>query len=292
MISISSVRIEENETIVTCTNNNIVKVYTVHNGEIYFQNTIIGHSGVITNVSISPDTMMIATCSEDKTIRVWDSMSGVSLFTLLGHKKWVYSVSFSHDNTQLVSGSGDNTVRLWNIKRKMLIRTMRGHTDTVSCVKFNKDSTEIVSSSCDFDIYLWNAKNGKIIKKFVGHDYIVCNVNFNHNCDMLISASLDGTVRLWDIKTGTTLIKFQIKNDISRYAMVSPSGNLVISHGNRKIFVWSTITCQLLKTLECHDNKVDLIAFNENGSSFYSCGIDEENDIFELFEQKIPKYFK
>jgi WD40 repeat protein len=169
---------------------------------------------------------------------------------------------------------------------------MHGHTDTVTCVRFNHDSTEIVSSSCDFTICLWNAKKGKLIKKFIGHDYIVCNVNFNNNSTIIVSSSLDGSIRLWDIKSGTVINKFEAKGDICRYAILSPTGNLVISYGNRRIFIWSTITCQLLKTFECHDNRVDLVSFCNNGNSFYSCGIDEENDIFELFKQRIPKNFK
>ena len=56
----------------------------------------------------SPDGQHIVSGSGDRTIRVWDAMTGetaASPFT--GHADWVRSVEFSPDGQHIISGSGD-----------------------------------------------------------------------------------------------------------------------------------------------------------------------------------------
>ena len=292
-MNVSSLKIkDDNNFIVVCIDNNSysINVFNMKNKSILSKITMSGHIGLITCTCFSNDGSVIVSCSEDKTIKVWDIYKGELLFTLSGHKKWVYSIDISHNNEYITSGSADNSIFLWGIFRKVIIRKMNYHSDTVTCVKFNSNSSEILSASCDFTICLSNTHNGKLIKRFVGHEYIISNVNFNNDCTKIISTSFDGSVRLWDKKTGLVINKFETKVDISRSSIISSNNNLVISFGNKKIFVWCAKTCKILKIFDCHDNKADLVSFSKDGTSFYSFGIDEENDILEFFQQNIPKY--
>ena len=65
-------------------------------------------------VDISHDGTMIASCSEDKTVRLWDAYTGEALRTLQGHSSAVWTVAFSLDNRMLASCSNDETVRIWD----------------------------------------------------------------------------------------------------------------------------------------------------------------------------------
>src|SRR5262249_44406856 len=49
----------------------------------------------------------------DKTVKVWDAVTGKEVLTLRGHDSVVHAIAFSPDGKQLATGSGDRTVKLW-----------------------------------------------------------------------------------------------------------------------------------------------------------------------------------
>ena len=58
---------------------------------------------------------MLASGSEDGTIRLWDASTSRHIRTLTAHTGTVESVAFSPDGNTIASGSGDGTVLLWQL---------------------------------------------------------------------------------------------------------------------------------------------------------------------------------
>ena len=77
--------------------------------------TLTGHTGVITDISFSPDEQTIASGSSDNTIRLYDVNTGDNKHTFFGHTSDVTDLSFSPDGTVLASGSYDGTILLWDM---------------------------------------------------------------------------------------------------------------------------------------------------------------------------------
>ena len=74
---------------------------------------LTGHTGWVNSVSFSPDGLTLASGSFDRTIRLWDVLTGRQQQVLTGHTDEVRSVWFSPDGLTLASGSADHTIRLW-----------------------------------------------------------------------------------------------------------------------------------------------------------------------------------
>ena len=57
------------------------------------------------------DGKLLASGSDDNTVKFWDIQTGGVIKTFHGHTHWVVSVSISADCTRIVSGSWDEKVR-------------------------------------------------------------------------------------------------------------------------------------------------------------------------------------
>jgi U3 small nucleolar RNA-associated protein 13 len=86
--------------------------------------TIMGHNKYINVVRVSPNDKLIASSSQDKTIKIWNSSDLMLVQTLTGHKKGVWDCAFSPVDKLLVSASGDKTVKVWNLTNGTCITTL------------------------------------------------------------------------------------------------------------------------------------------------------------------------
>lgn len=64
------------------------------------------------------DCRMLATCSDDTTIALWDVRNlKDSIKVLKGHCNWVKSIEYSVKDNLLVSSGFDGQIYTWNINR-------------------------------------------------------------------------------------------------------------------------------------------------------------------------------
>ncbi len=87
-------------------------------------------------MSVAPNDSLIATGSQDKTVKLWRSTDLALHGTLKGHKRGVWDCQFSPHDRVLVTASGDKTVKLWSIADCSCVRTFQGHMAGVLRVRF------------------------------------------------------------------------------------------------------------------------------------------------------------
>jgi len=167
-----------------------------------------GHTSWAESVAISPDGNLIVSGSFDKTIRMWDAMTGKTLGPPLhGHTGMVMSVAISPDSKRIVSGSTDKTIRVWDVcTSEASVTPLQGHTDEVLSVAISPNGNLIVSGSSDKTIRVWDAITAKALgEPLRGHTDQVRCVAISPDGERIVSCSDDVTIRVWDLESFTQL---------------------------------------------------------------------------------------
>ncbi len=138
--------------------------------KITSSHSIRAHDKDINCVTVSPNDALVASASQDKTIRLWNSEDLTPIATLNGHKRGVWKVLFSNVDKVLVSCSGDRTVKIWSVVDFTIVKTLEGHTASVLNTKFVNNGTQLISSSADGLIRLWTVRTGECENTFDKHE--------------------------------------------------------------------------------------------------------------------------
>ena len=115
---------------------------------------IKGHDAVVWQVAFSPDGRHLASCSVDRTVKLWRMPEAVLAQTLT-HPEGVTALAFSPDGQRLASGSYDRVVRVWRLPDGALEKELKGHEGTVWSVAFSPDGARLATAGYDNTVILW-----------------------------------------------------------------------------------------------------------------------------------------
>jgi len=235
-----------------------------------------GHTSDVNDIAFSPTGRILASGSEDHTIKLWDVANGRELRTITGNGNSVISIAFSPDGRTLASGSGGNTIKLWDVASGRELRTLTSHTDSVSSVAFSPDGRTLASGGKDKTIKLWDVASGRELRTLTGHADAVNSVAFSPDGRTLASGSLDVTVKLWDVASGREL---RTLDGGLRPVLFSPDGRTLASlvSGSLRIQIWDVASGRALRTLASEAATTNSFAFSPDGKTL--AGSEDEKGI-------------
>jgi WD40 repeat protein len=120
-----------------------------------------GHTAFVGSVAVSPDRKLIASGSDDRTLRFWSAPDGKAIRTVKAVPEAVRSglvgaVTFSPDGKTLHTGGNDPEVKLWDRATGKPAGTLEGHTDQVADLALSKDGRVLVSAGRDRRVLIWH----------------------------------------------------------------------------------------------------------------------------------------
>ena len=73
------------------------------------------HGKAVLKLIAHPKQPLLATCSADATVKVWNADSGAAVASLGGYTDQVFAIAFSPDGELLASGSYNGEVKIWKL---------------------------------------------------------------------------------------------------------------------------------------------------------------------------------
>jgi WD40 repeat protein len=157
-----------------------------------------GHRSKVHTVAFSHDSKLLASSSDDGSVRVWDRLGREE--NVVTGKVGVEHLLFSPDGALLAAGCVDGTVKLWRFREGSL-RELRGHKKDISGLTFTSDGRYVFSASRDGTLRMWDVETGdaQVLK---GHIGVVRAVAHAPDEACIASAGYDRTVRVWEDLSG------------------------------------------------------------------------------------------
>ncbi|HEV3444738.1 MAG TPA: WD40 repeat domain-containing protein, partial [Gemmataceae bacterium] len=164
-----------------CGADNVIKIYDMNGNE---PQVLKGHTKAVTCLAYSKDGKLLASGSNDRSVRLWDIASGQSLRSLRGHGEEITAVGISPDGGQLVSAGKDQALRLWDLDPVERVRDFTGQRGPVWSAAFSPDTSRIAAGGADKMVRLWEfnaAGQGSAtpVQALTGHQAAVTAVTYS-----------------------------------------------------------------------------------------------------------------
>ena len=161
-----------------------------------------GHENSVQSLAYSPQLLLLASGSADKTVRVWNLDTLDLKRAYRGPRDFVTSVAFSPSGKLLAAGALDGRIQVWSVLSSRRMRTLSGHRGRVADIAFSSSGDQLASAGEDGTVRLWDLQRGRILRALTGHVGGATAVAFAPDGQHLASAGVDGRLRLWAIPLG------------------------------------------------------------------------------------------
>jgi WD40 repeat protein/DNA-binding SARP family transcriptional activator len=222
----------------------------------------------VNSITFSPDGSLVATASNDRTARIWDTATGKLILTLRGHTGILRTVAFAPDGKRVVTGGNDQTLRVWDLANGTQVLTLRGHQGIVFTAAYSPDGTRILTTAGGEDrtARIWDASSGRELLVFANHRGQVRGAAFSPDGKHVATTSNAGDVKIWDPATGKETLSLVGDPGVVLSVAYSRDGRHVVSGGSDgSARMWNVGPEHELMTITTGAGSANAVAFDRDG---------------------------
>jgi guanine nucleotide-binding protein subunit beta-2-like 1 protein len=137
--------------IVSCGWDKLVKVWNLTNCKL--RNDLVGHTGYLNTVCVSPDGSLAASGGKDNTAMLWDLNEGKRLYSL-DAGEIINGLVFSPNRYWLCAAT-ENSIKIWDLESKVIVDTLQpqepemGRMPSCTCLAWSADGSTLFAGYTD-----------------------------------------------------------------------------------------------------------------------------------------------
>jgi len=244
--------------LVSCWEAKCIEIRSINDeGFCILTQELFGHERGIYGIDVSNDNSLIASCSEDMTVKIWAFTNGLCLNTFKANGG-LTSVKMSPDFRLVAASCLDNCAYIWDVATGQLTASLKGASNSIYGLSFMERGTQIVAGDLDNAIMIWdiirfydavNEPYNKSLfstkwsmnnhKTLLGHSDFVLDVTATCDDRWILSGSKDESLRFWDPNTGKCSTILQGHKDGVIGVAADPTGRkFATASGDMKMRLW------------------------------------------------------
>ncbi|XP_013819455.1 PREDICTED: apoptotic protease-activating factor 1 isoform X4 [Capra hircus] len=235
----------------TGSNDYFLKLWDLNQEEC--RNTMFGHTNSVSHCRFSPDDQVLASCSADGTLKLWDVKSAnerksinVKQFFLNSEEPQedleviVKCCSWSADGAKIMVAA-KNKVFLFDIHTSGLLAEIHmGHHSTVQYCDFSPHNHLAVVALSQYCVELWSMDSGLKVADCRGHLSWVHCVMFSPDGSSFLTSSDDQTVRILELLNNRIFQSRNAHKTTVRHIQFTADGKTLISSSDDSaIQIWN-----------------------------------------------------
>lgn len=256
-----------------------------------------GHSAQVTDLAFTPDGEDIVSASNDKTIRVWDWQSGVTLRTIRGYlgngsDGKIFAVAVSPDGKTIAAGGyfgaslGDKPpygdIRLFDFATGKMKGVLKAADYATYDLAFSPDGKTLAAGGADGVVYLWrlddkSASGWTLDKKLDADSWHIDKLAFAAAGTRLAATTTDNGIRLWDVIKGEEIAlpdEAEPLRDISVMALAVSQDGSLFATGSKDglVQLWRAADGTLARAMPTQNFLIGSLTFARGSRLVASCG--------------------
>ena len=133
----------------------------------------------MTDLAFSPNGDLLATASDDSTLRVWSVADRQLVKEYATPPGGYWSLVFGGDGRSLVVSDVVGTISVLDVDTGSVIRTFAGQKNRLAELAISPDGSLVASGGDDNSVELWSTATGELVAQLPGHTAPVRTVAFS-----------------------------------------------------------------------------------------------------------------